>query len=257
MLLTKFASLLISGIFATQVAAVSVHNWWKTPSNFGDIKEMVSSLRVPAGSDPTNTYWMANGFSVGYMGMQHNSGTERRILFAIWDNGKGSTVDLVAKGRNAIAEGFGGEGTGAHAFIRYNWKPQQTVHFKVTSSVNDAKNGTKFSGYYSIDGGRHWQLVATFFANEQKTHLNGLYGFLENFGNDQSPVREGFYGNFTVTNTKGKKAHITEMTSFTHTNPSSSADIWEQKQNLGSKKEVYMRIDGPKNRGIYPPTNPQ
>jgi hypothetical protein len=256
MLLTQFASLLISGIFASQVVAVSVHNAWKIPGDFGDINEMVSSIRVPAGSDPTNTYWMANGFSVGYMGMQHNYGTERRILFAIWDNGKGSTVDLVAKGHDAIVEDFGNEGTGAHAFIRYNWKPQQTVHFKVTSAVNKAKNGTKFSGYYSINGS-HWKLVATFFANEQPTHLKGLYGFLENFGHDQTAVREGFYGNFTITNTLGKKARITEMASFTHTDPSSSAEYWEQKQNVGPSKEVYMRIDGPKNRGIYPPTNPQ
>jgi hypothetical protein len=107
MYISRFATLLISAFFAAQQAAcVSTHNWWDVPSGFGDVKEMVSSIRVPKGSDPTNTYWMANGFSVGYMGMQHNSGTERRILFAIWDNGKGSTVDLIKKGgNNVIAEG--------------------------------------------------------------------------------------------------------------------------------------------------------
>lgn len=106
MFISRIIPLALAALAASQqVAAVSVHNWWNVPSGFGNVTEMVSSIRVPKGSDPTNTYWEANGFSIGYMGMQHNSGTERRILFAIWDDGKGSTVDLVKKGSNVIAEG--------------------------------------------------------------------------------------------------------------------------------------------------------
>lgn len=255
MIFTKFASLLISGIFTTHVAAVSVHNWWSAPSDFGNITEMVSSIRVPAGSDPVNTYWMANGFSIGYMGMQVNSETERRILFSIWDNGEGSTVDLIKKGKNTTAGGFGGEGTGAHAYTIYDWKPQQTIHFKVSTQVNEAKKGSHFTGSFSTDGGKQWNLVATFFAAEQTPYLTGLYGFLENFGGDQSPLREGFYGNFTVTNTNGTTAHITDISSFTHTEPLTKADVWEQKKDLGRSHEVYMRIDGTKDEGIYTPTN--
>lgn len=165
--ISRFIPLFVSVFLATQqVSSVSVHNWWNLPSDFGEIKEMVSSIRVPKGSDPVATYWEANGFSVGYMGMQHNSETERRILFSIWDNGKRSTVDLLEKGDGAIAEGFGGEGTGAHAYIKYTWAPQETVFFKVKAQVDEKKNGSTYSGYYSTDLGTSWKLVASFFANE-------------------------------------------------------------------------------------------
>lgn len=257
MLISRFIPVLLSAIAATQVGAVSVHNWWRTPSGFGDIKEIVSSIRVPAGSEPIRTYWMANGFTGGYMGMQHNSNTERRILFSVWDNGKGSTVDLVNKGNGSIAEGFGNEGTGAHAFIRYNWKPEQTVYFKVTANVKKEKNGTEFAGYYSTNNGDTWQLVASFFANEQLRWLQSPYGFLENYGGDQSGIREGYYGNFTITNTQGKKAKITSF-GFTHTTPSTTKkEVWMQKQNIGANNEVYQRIDGPSDKGAFAPTNPK
>ncbi|KAG2203362.1 hypothetical protein INT47_010060 [Mucor saturninus] len=256
MYLSKFVPFLIFALVASQqVSAVSVHNWWDIPSGFGNIKEMVSSIRVPKGSDPVTTYWEANGFSVGYMGMQANSATERRVLFSVWDNGKGSTVDLVKKGPNVTAEGFGGEGTGAHAFVNAMWKTQDTVYFKVTAQVDEDKNGSTYSGYYSTDLGTTWKLVASFFANEQKYYLSGLYGFLENYGSDQSKIREGYWGNFTITNTDNKKSKI-DTVSFTKTTPKSDADVWMQKQGLGPNKEVYMRIDGPKSEGIFKPTNP-
>lgn len=257
MFISRYITVAISTLLvAQQVSCVSVHNWWNIPSGTGNIIEMVSSIRVPTGSDPTNTYWEANGFSVGYMGMQHNSGTERRILFSIWDNGKGSTVDLVKKAPNAIAEGFGGEGTGAHAYLKYDWKTQETVFFKVTSNVNTKRNGSTFSGYYSTDLGKTWKLVASFFANQQPYYLKGLYGFLENFGGDQSQIREGYYGNFTITSQDRKRQSITSV-GFSHTEPKSTSDVWMQKQNLGPNNEVYQRIDGPKDKGIFPPTNPK
>ncbi|KAI8090731.1 hypothetical protein BDF21DRAFT_411985 [Thamnidium elegans] len=190
------------------------------------------------------------------MGMQHNSETERRILFAVWDNGKGSTVDLIEKGSNVTAEGFGGEGTGAHAFIRHNWSPQETIFFKVTSEVDEGKNGATFSGYYSTDLAETWNLVASFFANEQPVYLSGIYGFLENFGPDQSELREGYYGNFSITDVNDKTEKI-ESVSFTHTTPLSDKDIWMQKQYLGPYNEVYQRIDGSKDEGVFPPTNPK
>lgn len=249
-------SLLLSGLLASEVYGVSVHNWWTIPRGFGNIKEIVSSIRVPKGSEPIRTYWEANGFSNGYMGMQHNSDTERRILFAVWDDGKGSTVDLLNKSSDAVAEGFGGEGTGAHAFIRYNWEPEQTVFFKVTADVNTAKNGATYSGYYSTDGGHKWNLVASFFANKQPIWLKGIYGFLENYGSDSSKIREGYWGNFTITNTAGKTEKVSKMYFDTTTPSTTKQEVWMQLQGLGPNNEVYQRIDGPKNQGIYAPTNP-
>lgn len=178
-------------------------------------------------------------------------------MFAVWDDGHGSVVDLVEKGSDdVVAEGFGGEGTGAHAYKIYNWKAGQTVFFKVIADVDEARGGSMFSGYYSIDDGYTWNLVATFFAEKQPTWLTGLYGFLENFGSDQSTLKEGFYGNFFVTNTNDETVKITDF-AFDHTTPLNEGEVWEQKQGVSPSNEVYMRIDGSTSEGIYqPPTNP-
>lgn len=255
MILSRLLPLTIVAI--SQVVCVSVHDWWNVPSGFGNIKELVSSIRVPKGSDPINTYWMANGFTGGYMGMQRNSISERRILFSIWDDGKGSTVDLVEKGDNVTAKEFGGEGTGAQSFKVYDWKAGDTVYFKVTTDVDEDKNASTLSGYYSTDEGKTWILMATFLAHKQKIHLASPYGFLENFGDESTTIKEGFYGNQTITGTSGKTIKISDF-SFTHTTPVQDWEVYEQKQHLGSSNEVYMRINGAKDEGIYhPATNPK
>ena len=43
-------------------------------------------ILVPEGSDPLATYYMSLGFYRGYMGIQTNSDTERRVLFSVWDS---------------------------------------------------------------------------------------------------------------------------------------------------------------------------
>lgn len=256
----RFSNLITSIISAAfvvhQASCVAVHNGWVVPEDFGDITEMISSIRVPKGSDPEGSYWMANGFNRGYMGMQHNFGVERRILFSIWDNGQKSIVNLAEKGEGALVEGFGGEGTGAHAIIHYDWKTEDTVYFKVTANPDFEQNAGIFSGHYSTDGGQNWNLVATFIAEQQPIYLTGLYGFLEDYPGTRV-MREGYYGNFTIKNTEGRTAQITDF-SFTHTDPYDERDYWEQKQHLGPNNEVYMRIEGNKEEGIYsPPSNPQ
>lgn len=166
---------------------------------------MTSFIRVPAGSEPIRTYWKATGFSNGYMGMQRNSGTERRILFSVFYNKQGSTIEILDSHPDAFVEKFTNSGKGAHAHIIYDWKAGQTVFFEVTAAVDTAKNGTAYSGYYSTDNEKNWTLIASFFAFKELDYLKGLYGFLQNFSNDCSEIREGFYGNFSVTDITGKK----------------------------------------------------
>ncbi|KAI8098652.1 uncharacterized protein BX664DRAFT_319276 [Halteromyces radiatus] len=247
---------LVASLLATSqlVSSTSTHNWWDTPNNFGNISQIESSIRVPQGSDPTNTYWMANGWDGGYMGMQHNSGTERRILFAVWDDGNGSQVKGIKKGKNVLVEGFGGEGTGSHARYLYNWTTGETVYFRVSAKVNYASRYTDYTGYWRAEGvnNNKWNLVATFRAFDITKWLSGVYGFLENFGGDRSEIREGFYGNFTIKNVAGKVNKPSGVT-YSHTTPEADSN-YEYKFVNG---ESYMRTDGPKDQGIYPPTNPQ
>ncbi|CAO3650708.1 unnamed protein product [Cunninghamella blakesleeana] len=242
---------LLSTFLATQTSAVAVHNWWSVPQNFGDINELQSSIRVPANSDPITTYWMANGWVRGYMGMQHNTDTERRFLFSVWDNGHNSKVDTIQVGQDVVDENFGGEGTGAHGYLKVDWKTGETVHFRVTASVDAPNNATTYTGYYKRQGQNDWNLIVSYKAEQTITWLSSPYGFLENFGSDSSTLREGFWGNFSITNTNGQTYKPTSM-SFSHTTPN-SGDVWEQRM---VNDEAYMRIDGTLSEGIYPPSSP-
>ncbi|KAI8377537.1 uncharacterized protein BYT42DRAFT_570640 [Radiomyces spectabilis] len=244
-------TIVATSLLAGQALAVSVHNWWNVPSDFGDIAELRSSIRVPQGSDPIKTYWMANGFGNGYMGMQHNSDTERRILFSIWDDGHGSKVEPIRHGKNVHVGTFGGEGTGGQSYLHHNWKAGDTVHFRVRANVSEAENYAEYTGYWGTDG-KKWHLIASFRAENQPYWLEHPYGFLENYGSDQSKTREGYYGNFVMINSNGRR-YTPKKFQFTNTDPSTEyREVWDQRL-VKQHKEVYMRIDGPANQGAYPP----
>ena len=87
-------------------------------------------MTSPAGFQPIGSYFMTNGFGEGYMGIQVNSPTERRILFSIWsgfDTNNPSEVPLdfqvklIEKGPNVTINAFGGEGSGGQSYLVYPW----------------------------------------------------------------------------------------------------------------------------------------
>ncbi|ORZ17900.1 hypothetical protein BCR42DRAFT_478519 [Absidia repens] len=247
-----FLPVLVSGciFFAHQVSAVYLVNWWQTPKNFGSIKEMISSMRVPPGSDPTHTYWCANGFTRGYLGMQHNDGTDRRFLFSIWDDGKGSKVDALQINPDAEDSTFGGEGTGSHTILHHPWNAGDVIFFRLTAEPNQAGDYTDFAGYYRFGDTGSWTLIAKYRAEKTVLYLTGAYSFLENFaGTDKNVLREGFYGNQTMININDKDARV--QMSY-ESQRVTKGDIWEQRLVNG---ESYVRMDGLKDQGIYPPTN--
>ncbi|KAI8339729.1 hypothetical protein BC941DRAFT_451149 [Chlamydoabsidia padenii] len=247
-----FSSLLLvvsCALIAQQATAVYLTNWWIKPSAFGNIREMISSVRVPKGSDPTHTYWCAAGFFGGYLGMQHNYGTERRFLFSVWDDGAGGKVDALQihpKGHN---EPFGGEGTGMHVYINYDWRAEETIFFRLTAQVNQTGNYSDYTGYYRAGDSGRWTLLGKYRAHNVVSWLTGTYSFLENYpGTNKDVIREGFYGNQTLININGKKARADmayQPSSFV------AGDVWEQRD-VGD--ESYVRMDGPKKKGLYPAT---
>jgi hypothetical protein len=55
----------------------------------------------------------------------------------------------------------------------------------------------------------------------------------------------------------GKKTKVTDIY-FQHNVSNNKTDIkhvWIQKRNFGPNNEVYQRVSGPKNQGIFVPTN--
>jgi len=63
----------------------SVHLNYEAPEEAkNNIEWFYNEVTVPVGEDVLGSYFMADGFTGGYFGMQVNSPTERHVLFSIW-----------------------------------------------------------------------------------------------------------------------------------------------------------------------------
>src|SRR5690606_5261534 len=61
----------------------SVHLAYQVPENT-NVEWYYNEVTVPEGEDVVGSYFMANGFTGGYFGIQVNSESERRVLFSVW-----------------------------------------------------------------------------------------------------------------------------------------------------------------------------
>ncbi|MBV9986137.1 MAG: DUF3472 domain-containing protein, partial [Chitinophagaceae bacterium] len=134
------------------------------------------------------------------------SASERRVIFSVWDAGNEATdrskvadsnkVELLAKGEDVFADGFGNEGTGGHSHWIYPWKTDQTYRFLVTATPDSAARKTIYSGYFFVPDLQRWKLIASFRAPRDGQGLRNLYSFNENFdGSNAQLQREAFFGN--------------------------------------------------------------
>lgn len=174
---------------------------------------------VTAEDAPIWSYFMACGWRRGYMGMQVNSPTERRIIFSVWDSG-GERVDrqkvkaedrvtLVAKGPGVYAGGFGNEGTGGHSHLVYNWKTGEKQRFIITAKPVDATH-TIYSGYYYRPDEKAWMLISSWKAPKDGGWLHGLYSFNEDFVGDNGYLRrKALFGNQWIRTGGGKWIELT------------------------------------------------
>ena len=152
---------------------------------------------IQAKTDPLNSYYMACGFSRGYFGMQVNSGTERRVIFSVWDAGNEAVdrnkvsddnkVRLLAKGTQVVADSFGNEGTGGHSHLVTAWRTNAPQRFLVHAKKDGT--GTIYTGYYMASNQKVWKLIASFRAPKDGNLLRGLYSFNENFWGDNGHLK--------------------------------------------------------------------
>lgn len=132
--------------------------WHKYPRDV-NVQYWYSELKVPKGQDTIGSYFMANGFNVGYFGMQVNSATERRILFSIWSPFKTDNpaeipedqrVKLLRKGPETITNDFGNEGSGGQSYKRFSWKPEKTYGFLVKGEPSPGLNdSTDYTAWHN------------------------------------------------------------------------------------------------------------
>jgi len=181
---------------------------------------------------PLWTYFEACGWYRGYLGMQVNSPTERRIIFSVWDSGNEKAdrnkvgqqdrVTLMAKGDGVFAGDFGNEGTGGHSHLVFDWKTGQRQRFLVTAKPTDATH-TIYSGYWFQPEQKKWMHISSWKAPQDGGYLHGLYSFCENFGGSNGHLRrKALYGNQWFHTADGQWHEQTTAT-FSH-DPTGKAD---------------------------------
>jgi len=182
-----------------------------------------NEITISEGADIIHSYYMACGFARGYFGIQVNSPNERRVIFSVWDAGKealdrnkvadSNKVQIIAKGENVFADGFGNEGTGGHSHFVYNWKAGTTYKMLVTALIDSANNATIYTGYFYIPELQRWKLIASFKAPYDGKSLRNLYSFNENFvGVNGQLERKAMFGNQWIQIDNGRWIELTKST---------------------------------------------
>lgn len=148
-----------------------------------------NEVTVPVGEDKIGSYFMANGFSAGYFGMQVNSATERRILFSVWspfetDDPNNIPPDhkiiLNRAGTGVTIGEFGNEGSGGQSYYKYNWSAGQTYKFLLKGEP-DGTGKTDFTAWFLSPDSTTWKLIASWKRPQTSTYLKSFYSFVENF----------------------------------------------------------------------------
>ena len=191
----------------------SVHLRYDIPGQAGEILWFYNEITVPEGNDVIGSYFMANGFSDGYFGIQVNSETERRILFSVWSPYKtdnpGEIPDdykiiLLDKGNDVVTGEFGNEGSGGQSFRRYFWKAGTTYGFLLKGEPSENKS-VDYTTYFFAPERGEWELIASFRRPKTTGYLKNLYSFLENFRTETGPfTRMGYYSNQWIRDRSGK-----------------------------------------------------
>lgn len=190
----------------------SVHMKYTLPEN-EDIEYFYNEVTVPEGNDVIGSYYMSNGFSGGYFGMQANSEKERRILFSVWspydtqnpkDIPEEFQIKKLMQGEGVHIGEFGNEGSGGQSYLIYPWKAGVTYKF-LTRIRPDGKGNTVFTSYFFATDENRWRLIASFLRPKTDTWYKGAHSFLENFSPNQGyHTRKVQFGNQWAVTTKGK-----------------------------------------------------
>lgn len=202
----------------------SVHLSYTIPADVSETEWYYSEIEVPKGQDVIGSYYMANGFSEGYFGIQVNSPTERRVLFSVWspfhtDDPKAIPDDqkiiMLKKGEKVHTGEFGNEGSGGQSFMRYSWKAGVSYGF-LLRGIPDGNNNTTYTAWFHDPETKEWMLLASFKRPETNTYLKRFHSFLENFIPDQgNKTRMAIYKNQWVADSRGNWYPVTEAT-FTY-----------------------------------------
>lgn len=201
------------------------------PTGSAPVEWFYNEVTIPAGYDPTTTYYEVNGFLHGYSGIQVNSPTERRLLFSVWspyDTQNPNSipeqfkVKFISSGPGVKRNQFGNEGSGSQALLVYNWKTAATYKF-LTGAKPMANGSTQYVCYYFAPEIGEWRLLAKMERPYTRSWYLGAYSFVENWGagTNGNLTRKAYYGNQWARTSNGRWYEITKArfeVHYTHEN---------------------------------------
>jgi hypothetical protein len=263
------------------LSSPSVHlSFSSTESPKREYDWLYEEILVPEGFDPTSSYYMSLGFFGGYMGIQVNSTTERRVLFSAWDivdkdkwpdAPREALVTLVDKADYTTANGFGNEGTGGQSYVGKGnpntWKTGTPVKFlmncrraggiiapeTISGVVNrgDSIRHSVVSAWYDANDGNGWRYIASWRMPRKpsdRAMFDGFYSFLENFGwrNGQVKRKAYYYNAYAKETNNGKWVHLNKV-GFSNTDGATGQRIdYEQgvSTDEGHTDKFYMLSGG-------------
>ena len=206
--------------------APSTHLWYQYPKD-STIAWFYNEVTIPVGVNSPNAYYMTNGFSGGYSGIQLNSPTERRFIFSVWSNYSTNdpkeiqadyAITLIKKGTDVFTGEFGNEGSGGHSHLVFPWK--QGVTYKILIGAKPKGDHTIYSCYYFAPENGKWNLMAIWDKTKTDGKLfSGLYSFVENFGDNGNDFFKADYGNQWICTPSGTWIEMTKCFLTTTASP--------------------------------------
>lgn len=179
----------LGSVFLPGQTARAQHLWWDLDGQkdatclYGEITVLATARDIYY----CGANWFPGKPAGGYCGIQHNSETERRTIFSIWDTSHDLHPHVTAAHPQTIHNRFGGEGDGQHTHMIYQWNVGETFQFFLKKQPGKGKTTDTF--YFIYDrASKRWIHSATI-NNPNGSEPNsvmkiggGLNSFLENFG---------------------------------------------------------------------------
>lgn len=225
-------------------AARSVHLGFPAPEGRLFHNEVVIDETVDG------SYFMVCGWDTGYFGVQQLKGTNKVVIFSVWDKAVGDDpgvvktedrVEVLYQAPGVRIKRFGGEGTGGQCMAPFSWKVGETNRFLIGAVPEKGK--TAYTAWVFDHSANDWKKLATFRTRTAGQGLRGYYSFLEDFRRDTKSVgeiRRARFGNGWVKTVKGDWMPL-KTARFTASNAE-----WESKENVdaGSKGPWFWLATG-------------
>ncbi len=194
-------SLATASVLLSSVNLPAQHLWWNLEGQ-RDATCLYGEITVLA-THPAIYYcganWHPGEAAGGYCGIQHDSATEKRTIFSIWDTSPTLHPKVTEADPKTVHGRFGGEGEGGHTHMLWPWKVGETFQFFVQKQPG-AQPDTTDTRYYVFDRTTGKWLHSATIANPNggkssvTTLGGGMNSFLENFlGRDREQPKVALY----------------------------------------------------------------